>query len=184
MGASRKFLTGFLHRSFVRKPHSLMTFGEGVLAAETSLADKRRGCGLAVLMASDPAQKVPLWSVQSAALSRRPTLLPMGTAISPSVRGQAQSSSGCTGTAGVWASLTRLGLCSHSYGDCLCDSGCRITATWAAPCCRGQGQGPAPLLGPPRPDPTPPGPPAGALVSTGGWTRCRDYECTEASGIF
>ena len=29
-----------------------------------------------------------------------------------------------------------------------------------------------PLLGPPRPDPTPSGPPAGALVSTGGRTRC------------
>lgn len=35
-----------------------MTLGEGTLAVETSLADKRKGRGLAVLTASDSARKM------------------------------------------------------------------------------------------------------------------------------
>lgn len=46
-----------------------MTLGDGVPAALTSLADERRSHGLAVLMAGDQEQKVPLWSIKPAAVS-------------------------------------------------------------------------------------------------------------------
>lgn len=57
-----------------------MTLGEGFWTVEASLADKKRRCGLAGLMASDLGQKVPLWSLQPAGLSPGLPLSPRGTA--------------------------------------------------------------------------------------------------------
>ena len=60
-------------------------------------------------------------------------------------------------------SYAAFGFSSQSDVSGPCDFGCHVTATPAALCCGGQGQGPAP---------TPSGSPADVPVSPGGQMRC------------